>query len=302
MIAAGTADFRAALPEGGRLLGLDVGTRTIGTALCDSQWTIATPAALIRRSKFAKDLAALKALIEAQRVVGIVVGLPLNLDGSDSPRTQSLRAFARNLAAARPPDPAVGRALVDPGGHPHADRGRRQPRAARRAGRQDGRRLHLAGRDRRAHYEPGGRVAMTESSSRARWSNPLTVAIVAAALAGFSNAYIAYDNNRAQLELEARRAESERILEVLKIGEPNRVRENLRFLLQLGLVQSEDLRHRIEAWEANPRRAPIYLSPVEPEVTGLEGGRRAGAGPAAAPRAREAREAGRQPPANRPGY
>ena len=103
MIAAGTAEFREALPEGGRLLGLDVGTRTIGTALCDAQWTIATPAELIRRTKFGKDLEALKAMIEDQRVTGIVVGLPLNLDGSDSPRTQSIRAFARNLAPlARP--------------------------------------------------------------------------------------------------------------------------------------------------------------------------------------------------------
>ena len=98
MIAADTAEFRAALPTGGRLLGLDVGTKTIGTALCDAGWTIATAAELIRRTKFAKDLAALQRLIAAQRVAGIVIGLPLNMDGSDSPRTQSVRAFARNLA------------------------------------------------------------------------------------------------------------------------------------------------------------------------------------------------------------
>ncbi|MGQ0588469.1 MAG: Holliday junction resolvase RuvX [Sphingosinicella sp.] len=98
MIASDTAAFRATLPAGGRLLGLDVGTRTIGTALCDSQWTIATAAELIRRTKFAKDLAALRALAEALQVKGLVVGLPLNLDGSESPRTQSVRAFARNLA------------------------------------------------------------------------------------------------------------------------------------------------------------------------------------------------------------
>ena len=97
MIADGIAAFREALPDGGRVAGLDVGTRTIGTALCDSQWTFATPAALIRRTKFAKDLEALRALIAAQQVRGLVVGLPLNLDGSDSPRTQSVRAFARNL-------------------------------------------------------------------------------------------------------------------------------------------------------------------------------------------------------------
>ena len=93
-----------------------------------------------------------------------------------------------------------------------------------------------------------------------RWSNPLTVAVIAAALAGFSSLYLAYVNNRAQVALEASKAESDRILEVLKIGEPERVRENLRFLLQLGLVKDEALRRRIEAWEANPNRAPVYLS------------------------------------------
>ncbi|MFN3944817.1 MAG: Holliday junction resolvase RuvX [Allosphingosinicella sp.] len=79
-------------------MGLDVGTRTIGVALCDSQWTIATPADLIRRAKFSADLDKLRGIARDQRVAGIVVGLPLNLDGSDSPRTQSIRAFARNLA------------------------------------------------------------------------------------------------------------------------------------------------------------------------------------------------------------
>ena len=97
MIAAAAPEFRAALPERGRLLGLDVGTKTIGTALCDAGWTIASAAELVRRSKFAKDLEALQRLIEAQKVAGIVIGLPLNMDGSDSPRTQSVRAFARNL-------------------------------------------------------------------------------------------------------------------------------------------------------------------------------------------------------------
>jgi len=90
--------YRDALPTGGRLLGLDVGTKTIGTALCDAGWSFASPAELIRRTKFAKDKAALVALIAAQAVRGLVIGLPLNLDGSDSPRTQSTRAFARNLA------------------------------------------------------------------------------------------------------------------------------------------------------------------------------------------------------------
>ena len=99
MITQSIPDFRAALPEGGRLLGLDVGTKTIGTALCDAGWTIATAAGLIRRTKFSKDLVALQALAKAQSVAGLVLGLPLNLDGTDSPRTQSVRAFARNLEA-----------------------------------------------------------------------------------------------------------------------------------------------------------------------------------------------------------
>ena len=89
--------FIEALPERGRLIGLDVGTKTIGTALCDAMWTIASPAALIRRTKFGADKAAIEALIAAQAVRGIVIGLPLNLDASDSPRTQSTRAFARNM-------------------------------------------------------------------------------------------------------------------------------------------------------------------------------------------------------------
>ena len=94
---ASAAQFRDALPMGGRLMGLDVGTKTIGAALCDAGWTIATPAELIKRTKFSDDLERLKATIAAQRVAGFVVGLPLNLDGSESPRTQSTRAFARNL-------------------------------------------------------------------------------------------------------------------------------------------------------------------------------------------------------------
>lgn len=97
MITTAPSEFRAALPAGGRLLGLDVGTKTIGTALCDAGWSFASPALLVRRTKFSKDKAALAELIAAQQVKGVVIGLPLNLDGTDSPRTQSTRAFARNL-------------------------------------------------------------------------------------------------------------------------------------------------------------------------------------------------------------
>ena len=97
MITGVIAEFQEALPEGGRLAGLDVGTKTIGVALCDANWTIASPAETIRRAKFTVDKALLEALLEKQQARGMVIGLPLNLDGSDSPRTQSVRAFARNL-------------------------------------------------------------------------------------------------------------------------------------------------------------------------------------------------------------
>lgn len=97
MITGDRAKFREELPQGGRLLGLDVGTKTIGTALCDAGWSFASPAELIRRTKFTADKGLLTAMIATQSVRGLVIGLPLNLDGSDSPRTQSTRAFARNL-------------------------------------------------------------------------------------------------------------------------------------------------------------------------------------------------------------
>ena len=97
MITTLAAQFREAVPEGGRLVGLDVGSKTIGVALCDAGWSFATPAELIRRTRFNADLERIKAVIAVQRVIGIVIGLPLNLDGSESPRTQSTRAFARNV-------------------------------------------------------------------------------------------------------------------------------------------------------------------------------------------------------------
>lgn len=97
VIVVDTRTFRDALPLRGRLAGLDVGTKTIGVALCDANWTIATAAETIRRTKFAADLGALKAILGGQTVTGLVAGLPLSMDGSDTPRTQSVRAFARNL-------------------------------------------------------------------------------------------------------------------------------------------------------------------------------------------------------------
>ena len=98
MITSDPAEFLTALPGVGKLAGLDVGTKTIGIATCDPQWSFAGPAETVRRTKFTADLEQLRALVKRQSVVGLVVGLPLNMDGSDSPRTQSTRAFARNLA------------------------------------------------------------------------------------------------------------------------------------------------------------------------------------------------------------
>ena len=90
--------FHAALPEGGVLLGLDLGTQTIGTAFCDAGWSFASPGKTLPRGKFSRDLAELQALVSARAVRGVVIGLPLNMDGSAGPRVQASRAFARNLS------------------------------------------------------------------------------------------------------------------------------------------------------------------------------------------------------------
>ncbi len=97
MIFENALDFREALPGGGVLIGLDLGTKTIGTAFCDAGWSFASPADLVKRSKFSKDKAALVAAIATRATKGIVIGLPLNMDGSESPRSQSTRAFAKNI-------------------------------------------------------------------------------------------------------------------------------------------------------------------------------------------------------------
>jgi putative holliday junction resolvase len=97
LITDSASEFAEAVPHG-RLLGLDIGTKTIGLATCDAGWSFATAAETIRRSKFTADLEKLKAFIASHTIAGLVVGLPLNMDGTDSPRTQSVRAFARNLA------------------------------------------------------------------------------------------------------------------------------------------------------------------------------------------------------------
>ncbi len=90
--------FVAALPAGSRLLGLDLGTKTIGLALSDLGRTIATPLETIKRRKFSLDAETLLAIAGKHGVGGLVLGLPLNMDGSEGPRVQSTRAFVRNLA------------------------------------------------------------------------------------------------------------------------------------------------------------------------------------------------------------
>jgi putative Holliday junction resolvase len=98
LITAQAGEYAAQLRGRGKLAGLDVGTKTIGVAVCDAGWHFAGPLETIRRTKFTLDLNHLRSLIERESIVGLVVGLPLNMDGRDSPRTQSVRAFARNLA------------------------------------------------------------------------------------------------------------------------------------------------------------------------------------------------------------
>jgi putative holliday junction resolvase len=91
------SDLQAALAPNARLMGLDVGSKTIGVAISDATLLIASPLETIRRTKFMADAAELRRLIAARAVGGLVVGLPINMDGSEGPRAQSVRAFADNL-------------------------------------------------------------------------------------------------------------------------------------------------------------------------------------------------------------
>jgi putative holliday junction resolvase len=92
------ADAAALLPERGALIGLDLGTKTIGVAVCDPDRRVATPVETIMRKRFALDAGRILALAAERRAAGVVLGLPINMDGSEGPRAQSTRAFARNLA------------------------------------------------------------------------------------------------------------------------------------------------------------------------------------------------------------
>jgi putative Holliday junction resolvase len=99
LITTAAAEFRAALPAGGALIGLDLGTQTIGTAFCDAGWRFASPGKTLKRGKFGADKVLLEALARERSVKGFVIGLPLNMDGSEGPRVQASRAYARNLSA-----------------------------------------------------------------------------------------------------------------------------------------------------------------------------------------------------------
>ena len=91
------SDLKDALPRGARLMGLDLGSKTIGVALSDAGFTIASPLQTLKRKRFTADAAALKALIDEHGVGGLVLGLPVNMDGTEGRRCQSTRQFAANL-------------------------------------------------------------------------------------------------------------------------------------------------------------------------------------------------------------
>tara|TARA_R110000787_G_scaffold133579_3_gene245964 strand:- start:1574 stop:2065 length:492 start_codon:yes stop_codon:yes gene_type:complete len=97
MIIDGIAEFAAALPPMQALIGLDLGEKTIGVAVSDSFLSVATPLETVRRKKFGLDAARLVEIITDRRIGGLVLGLPRNMDGSEGPRCQSTRAFARNF-------------------------------------------------------------------------------------------------------------------------------------------------------------------------------------------------------------
>lgn len=97
MICASIEDFVSSLPPNRAVAGLDLGDKTIGVALSDVRRQVATPIEVIRREKFTIDAGKLLAMLEAREAAGIVLGLPLNMDGSSGPRVQATQAFARNL-------------------------------------------------------------------------------------------------------------------------------------------------------------------------------------------------------------
>jgi putative pre-16S rRNA nuclease len=95
-------EFASVLPRQGAILGLDVGTKTVGLAISDITRTVATPLRTLRRTKFTADAAALLALAAEREVAGFIIGLPINFNATEGPRAQSCRAFARNLGQLTP--------------------------------------------------------------------------------------------------------------------------------------------------------------------------------------------------------
>ncbi len=95
-------EHASAIPQMQALIGLDLGTKTIGVAVSDSFQTVATPIETVKRKKFGVDAQRLLDIIAERNIGAIVLGLPLNMDGSEGPRVQSTRAFARNLAKLTP--------------------------------------------------------------------------------------------------------------------------------------------------------------------------------------------------------
>lgn len=93
--------FAAALPATGALIGLDLGTKTIGVAISDAGRRIASPLSLIKRKRFGADIESVSETTAEHEPAGLVLGLPRNMDGSEGPRAQATRAFARNLAGIR---------------------------------------------------------------------------------------------------------------------------------------------------------------------------------------------------------
>ncbi|MDO5756199.1 MAG: Holliday junction resolvase RuvX [Rhodobacterales bacterium] len=97
MIYDNMADYVLALPAAQALMGLDLGEKTVGVAISDPLWSVASPHETVRRRKFGLDATRLLEIVAARRIGGIILGLPRNMDGSEGPRCQSTRAFARNL-------------------------------------------------------------------------------------------------------------------------------------------------------------------------------------------------------------
>ncbi|ABL68622.1 MULTISPECIES: Holliday junction resolvase RuvX [Paracoccus] len=102
MICENVETFAEALPRTGAVAGLDLGTKTIGVAVSDGLRGVASPLTVIRRTKFTADAQALLKIVQDRALVGLVLGLPRNMDGSEGPRAQSTRAFARNLERLTP--------------------------------------------------------------------------------------------------------------------------------------------------------------------------------------------------------